>query len=56
MCYCPFAKEHCTDGRVESSPSDECEFWNPNVGDCRFRLVLALLEEKLRKELAVKEG
>jgi hypothetical protein len=50
-CFCPFAKEHCTDGKVESRPGDECEFWNPQVGDCRVRLVLALLEKRLKEAL-----
>jgi len=45
-CYCPFAKEHCANGRVESRPNDECEFWSPK-GDCRIRLVLELAEKRL---------
>jgi len=47
-CFCPFVKEHCTDGKVESRPNDECEFWNPQVGDCRVRLVLVLLEKRFK--------
>jgi hypothetical protein len=49
-CFCPLAKEHCTSGRVESRPNDECEFWNAVKGDCRIRKVLEILEEKLEKE------
>ena len=52
-CFCPFAKEHCTNGylrdQVGNAISTECEFWNPQVGDCRIRLVLALLEKKLKE-------
>lgn len=49
MCFCPLAKEHCTNGRITSHPQDECEFWNP-TGDCRIRKVLELLEEMLTNE------
>jgi hypothetical protein len=53
-CFCPFAKEHCTGGHLVDAKgtiiSTECEFWNPQAGDCRIRLVLALLETKLKEE------
>lgn len=50
MCYCPIAKEHCTNGRVESHPNDECEFWDNEKSDCRIRRVLALLQLSLKLE------
>jgi hypothetical protein len=52
-CFCPFAKEHCTNGHLVNQEghiiSTECEFWNPQAGDCRVRLVLALLETRLKE-------
>jgi len=51
MCYCPIAKEHCTNGRIEVKPNfyDECEFWDNEKGDCRIRRVLLQLSLKLEK-------
>lgn len=56
MCYCPFAKAHCEAGTVKitfggpGQPSVTtglvCEFWNGT--DCRIRLVLELMENKLK--------
>jgi hypothetical protein len=46
MCYCPFAKAHCESGVVEKGTNLVCEFWGGT--DCRIRLVLELLEKKLK--------
>jgi len=58
MCYCPFADAHCESGNVKFSVgglgappitgSVVCEFWGGT--DCRIRLVLELLESRLKGE------